>query len=1610
MIVRSWIASFQSWLSWGKQLRRRPIGAAARRSSPPVCSRGGLSLEVLEDRLAPTVAINPGMVALAGPVTAGLYNGVVDDFTETGRTARASDFTAFINWGDHSPFSVGTVQPDGNGGFNVLGSHTYQEGLDFPTVTIVDTVANVTATANSQSWTYTGLAVMPTPRAELAAVAGSDGRIYAIGGNNGGSALNTVEAYDPASNTWTTAASLPTARSDLAAVAGPDGRIYAIGGASNGSYLNTVEAYDPASNTWTTAAPMSTARAALAAVAVPDGRIFAIGGDNYGALNTVEAYDPASNTWTTAASLPTACYLLAATVGSDGRIYALGGFTGSSALNTVEVYNPATNTWTTAAPLPTACYGLGAAAGPDGRIYALFGLDNTGSALNTVEAYDPATNTSTTAYSLLTARYTLAAAADPDGRIYAIGGRYFSILNTVEALTFQPVHVLHGALTAGPINLSLTVGAPFTGAVVHFTSTNTLETAGDFTALIHWGDGTPDSVGTVTGGSGHFTVSSSHFYEQVGTEALQVVITDSAGVQVTAGGTPTWTTAASLPTARDGLAAVAGPDGSIYTIGGANNSGDLNTVEMYDPATNAWTTATSLPTARAFLAAVAGPDGRIYALGGEIGSGSVNEVEVYDPASNTWTTTASLPTARDGLAAVVGPDGRIYALGGYDTGALNTVEAYDPASNTWTTVASLPTARYGLAAVAGPDGRIYTIGGANNSGDLNTVEVYDPATNTWTTAAPLPTARDDLAAVVGPDGRIYAIGGFSGGSALNTVEAYDPATNTWTPAASLPTPSFGLGTVAGPDGRIYAIGGFNNSYLNAVEALSYGSGAAVTPLPPALISPYSGNNQRGTIHAAYGTNLAVLVTDSNGQPVSRIPITFSASLSSPGGSFNGGSAAIATTNAAGIAVAPVAFTADGNTGSVTITASAGALNTMFTLTNVNANQGGTFTVTSLGDSDPTGGGLGSGSSGDLRYVLNQADNAGGNDTIQFAPGLSGTIVVQSQVLPAIATNLALTGPGANVVTVNGNSLGSVFTIDHNETVSLSGLTLTGGTGTNFFGLIQGGGIDNLGTLTVSNCILSACSAQFGGGIINDGILTVSNSTLSACSATNGGGIFNNGYTVTVSNSTFSTCSASNGGGIESFGGTLTVSNSTFSACSAGNGGGIFDNGGTVTVSNSTLSACSASYGGGISDGSGTLMVSNSTLSANSATVAGGGISNRIGGTLTVSNSTLSANIVSGTGSQGGGISNDDASGSTSTLHDTIVAGNSATGGATDPDFSGTVSPSVTIGNVTYTEGYNLIGDGTGSSGFTTGDQVGTSASPLNAQLGPLQNNGGSTQTMALLGNSPAINAGDPNTAGLPENDQRGPSFSRQIGIHPDIGAYEYQTVVYGPAAALAASAGDSQSAVVSKAFPIRLAVQVTDVYHNPQAVSGLKVTFTIVPNGTVGGAFGTATTATALTNAQGLATAPALKANTHAGSFTVTATAAGFTKATFHLTNMLTGAAPIHATALAGPPAELSSVAGQSQNARLRQAFAHHLQALVVDSAGTPVRGATVTFTVLPNADGAGGSFSGNRATVTVKTSANGHARAPVLRANAIAGTFTVKASLVVAGVELEALFTLTNL
>jgi hypothetical protein len=459
--------------------------------------------------------------------------------------------------------------------------------------------------------------------------------------------------------------------------------------------------------------------------------------------------------------------------------------------------------------------------------------------------------------------------------------------------------------------------------------------------------------------------------------------------------------------------------------------------------------------------------------------------------------------------------------------------------------------------------------------------------------------------------------------------------------------------------------------------------------------------------------------------------------------------------------------------------------------------------------------------GSLRAVI---AGAAGGDRVVFAPALAGQTITLTSGELLLNKNLTITGPGAGLLTVSGNHASRVFEVAGGVTDSVSGLTVANGRAPG-----QGGGVANFGTLTLANVTVSGNLARgsainYGGGIYNSGTLTMQNSTVTGNVADGatpatfspdsgwGGGIYNVG-TLTVTNSTVSADTASTGGGLFNNGGAATVRAGTLSGNTAyGPGGAVSIGGGSVTVNTSTVAGNTANDGGGIRILNGTLTVNRSTLSGNAAhgASATGGAIGVDGGAVTVNTSTLAGNYAD---YEGGAVFNL----GTLTVQSSAIAGNTAgqaVGGISNGDPFGVGNPGATLsmGNTILAEnmdgsggydlygslassGYNLIGNGDGGGGFAASDLVGTSGAALDPLLGPLQNNGGPTATMALLPGSPALDAGDP--AQLGAADQRG--LARSGGVN--IGAYQASASAFALAAPPSVTAGVPFAVIVTAVDP-----------------------------------------------------------------------------------------------------------------------------------------------------------------------------------------------------------------
>lgn len=149
---------------------------------------------------------------------------------------------------------------------------------------------------DTETGQFEPLPELPSPLDHLVSVA-VGGRVYVIGGRNGGIAATTAEVwgFDPAVPAWQARASLPRPRAGFAGAAALSGRIYVFGGEGNpeaGSrgVFADVDAYDPAEDRWLSLTAMRTPRHGTAAAALGDG-IFVPGGATQQAFGAVDVHE-----------------------------------------------------------------------------------------------------------------------------------------------------------------------------------------------------------------------------------------------------------------------------------------------------------------------------------------------------------------------------------------------------------------------------------------------------------------------------------------------------------------------------------------------------------------------------------------------------------------------------------------------------------------------------------------------------------------------------------------------------------------------------------------------------------------------------------------------------------------------------------------------------------------------------------------------------------------------------------------------------------------------------------------------------------------------------------------------------------------------------------------------------------------------------------------------------------------------------------------------------------------------------------------------------------------------------------------------------------------------
>jgi predicted outer membrane repeat protein len=401
--------------------------------------------------------------------------------------------------------------------------------------------------------------------------------------------------------------------------------------------------------------------------------------------------------------------------------------------------------------------------------------------------------------------------------------------------------------------------------------------------------------------------------------------------------------------------------------------------------------------------------------------------------------------------------------------------------------------------------------------------------------------------------------------------------------------------------------------------------------------------------------------------------------------------------------------------------------------------------------------------GSLRQLIAEASDG---DTITFDTSLAGeTILLESNLI--IDKDVAINGEGLSPqITVSGNNVAHLE-IPAGRMVTLSNLIISEGIDS---------GIKSWGDLVIEDSTLRDNIGTNGGAIyIATGSVEITNSIFFSNTASSGGGaIYNYMGILEITNSTLHQNQAGGGGAIRnSPWGQSTIIESTLSQNQASIGGGIYGNNRLVVEKSTITQNQASSSGGGIyipSDGAFPILISNSTISQNQTGTGSGGAIDITGtGTVHLTNSTITGNH---SGNAAGSINMNGLA--FLVVSNSTIAGNTASGtgeiqmtGAPQMALINSIVVCTQVNTTCYDYIPNNVGLENSIMGTGTLEEYG---------LAPLADNGGPTQTMALLPGSPAIDAGDDETC--EEIDQRG--VTRPQGNHCDIGAFELiQHTIYG---------------------------------------------------------------------------------------------------------------------------------------------------------------------------------------------------------------------------------------
>jgi hypothetical protein len=335
-------------------------------------------------------------------------------------------------------------------------------------------------------------------------------------------------------------------------------------------------------------------------------------------------------TWNTTGSMTAGRASFTTTLLGTGNVLAAGGGDNpAGAISSAELYNPTSATWAATATMAQPHGGHTASLLASGDV-----LIASGGATAVCELYDPSTGRFTVTASMAYPRWLHTATVLANGKVLVVGG---------------------GGSSNNPTT-------PCTSAEIYNPAGGTWALAGN-TAAAHC-----DGAAAVLLGSADVLVVGGTSAGPQQTDASQTCVFASAlsAADLYNPTTNTWSSAASMISARCGPTATTLANGTVLVAGGINGFNPVGTGEIYDPSTNAFSNAGNMVTARGLHTASVLSNGRVLLAGGEnqIGGRATSAAEIYDPVGGAFGAASAMNAGRLLHAATVLPGGVVLAAGG----------------------------------------------------------------------------------------------------------------------------------------------------------------------------------------------------------------------------------------------------------------------------------------------------------------------------------------------------------------------------------------------------------------------------------------------------------------------------------------------------------------------------------------------------------------------------------------------------------------------------------------------------------------------------------------------------------------------------------------------------------------------------------------------------------------------------------------------------------------------------------------------------------------------------------------------------------------------------------